>query len=592
MGGKITFKNETEAYKVIKKALTKKGYEVDDHKKIQYGLQFFICSEGKKELIRIYGGKKGTKLDLSQVKNISVKDDILSIIGISPELKEGDSASKTHGKVYSLCVGINTFSDSCFLSLDYAGRDAEELHHLLLEKFGIGEGTIKLVNGEATYREITEAIQKIKKIAKKEDTILIFFATHGEFVKVGSDVDFYLIASDSDSNNLMATALAMKTLKTLVSQIPAEKKLIFLDSCHSGGICRRDRSEISLQTKGEVFQNFSSEDFVIITSCLENENSHEEADFHHGVFTYYLLSGLTGAVEAKGGLIDLYTLFVYINRFVKGYVNNIHKRSQTPKFFGNLKGPFLLPKLKDLNRPIKNGDLREFTITPLDNNAVKLKFETINCIGIDESGKGDYFGPLAVAGVYVDTEAKIEQLRSIGVRDCKKIPDSRVMLMAKRIGQICDHEVVFILPPKYNELYSRMANLNEILAWAHAQSLEQLLTRNQECDIAISDQFAWKDILINKLKQRGKKIQVIQRPKAEENIAVAAASILARAKFLDVLSDMKRRFKHDFSKGCNDRVKGEAVDFLKKGGDLKDIAKIHFKTTKEVIGKFEKQKKK
>ena len=380
----------------------------------------------------------------------------------------------------------------------------------------------------------------------------------------------------------------MNTLKNLIKDIAAEKKLILLDTCHSGGICRRDGSDITPAMKEEVFQSFSSEDFVIITSCLENELSHEFSELEHGVFSYYLLSGLTGAVEVKDSFIDLYTLFIYVNRSVIDYVKEYKKRNQTPKFFGNLKGPFYLPKLSATAQPILDENISQFAKKPLDNESVKISFETINCIGIDESGKGDYFGPLVVAGVYVNTENKMEELRSIGIKDSKQLSDGRIIALARRIRKMCDNEVIAISPRRYNELYQDMANLNEILAWAHAQSMEQLLIRNSECDIAISDQFAWKDILINKLKQRGKNIHVIQRPKAEENVAVAAASILARAKFLDSLESLGKTNQASFSKGVADKVIEEAVFHLKRGGSLRDVAKMHFKTTSKVLKKYNK----
>ncbi len=193
----------------------------------------------------------------------------------------------------------------------------------------------------------------------------------------------------------------------------------------------------------------------------------------------------------------------------------------------------------------------------------------------------------------MDSDRKIAELKAMGVRDCKAIPDERTRILSEKIKKLCGrdgYEVVGIYPPRYNTMYADIGNMNTILAWAHAESLEVVLKKNPECDLAISDQFAWKTTLINKLKTKGKKIQVIQRPKAEENIAVAAASILARARFLEVMDDMQKRFKHHFSKGANAHVISEAVEFLKNGGRIEDVAKVHFKTTKEVMTIFSKIK--
>jgi ribonuclease HIII len=581
MGYKINYDSSEDAYEYIKQELTKKGYNVQEYKDISYGLQFNIKFNEVSELVRIYHStKKGTTLDESQIKNSKIKSDLLSVFKLTEEQTTEFIEQASFGTVYSVCVGINNFTDSNYGSLTYADRDAEEFHQLLVEKFGVGEGTIKLVNEEASYKEIVNSIEKIKELAKLEDTVIIFLASHGEFHRHNDASDFYLISQDSDYNNLIPTALAMNKLKEIVKEIKSERKVIFLDTCHSGGITRRGSKEVPADMKEIIFENFSSKDFVIITSCLDNEMSHESKDLEHGVFTYYLLSGFTGAVEIKNDTIDLYTLYAYINKFVKYYVKTKLNANQTPKFFGNLKGPFVLPKLKE--SPIKSSNLKQYTKPELDNKTVKIKFETINCIGIDESGKGDYFGPLVVAGVYVDTQDKMEKLKAIGVKDSKKLSDARVIALAKRIFRDFDNEVVIISPSRYNTLYKGMANMNEILAWGHAQSLEQLLIRNKECDFAISDQFAFKDLLLSKLKEKGKQIQVIQRPKAEENLVVAAASVLARARFIQYLERMEKENKHNFPRGASQTVIQEAADFIRKSGNLSEVAKISFKTTEKV----------
>ena len=223
---------------------------------------------------------------------------------------------------------------------------------------------------------------------------------------------------------------------------------------------------------------------------------------------------------------------------------------------------------------------------PLDNTNVALNFKTLNCIGIDESGKGDYFGPLVVAAVYVKNQEMVEKLISLGVKDSKSLKDDKIQQIAKEIFKICDSEVLWFYPRTYNVRYKVFNNLNKMLAWAHAKSLEKVLIRNPDCDIAVSDQFANKDLLINSLKANGKLIQLIQRPKAEENIAVAAASILARNQFVQRLKEMNKAYKHTFSKGAGPHIIGEGLDFAIKGGKIMDVAKLHFKTTKKIEEKY------
>lgn len=155
----------------------------------------------------------------------------------------------------------------------------------------------------------------------------------------------------------------------------------------------------------------------------------------------------------------------------------------------------------------------------------------IEHIGIDESGKGDYFGPLVIAAVFIDATTQGE-LKLIGARDSKKLSDGRVLEMAPDIKTICPHSIIAIGPQKYNELYAKIKNLNRLLAWGHAKALENLLERGVTCERAISDQFGDERLILNALQEKGRTIVLEQRTKAESDLAVAAASILARAEFL------------------------------------------------------------
>jgi ribonuclease HIII len=155
-------------------------------------------------------------------------------------------------------------------------------------------------------------------------------------------------------------------------------------------------------------------------------------------------------------------------------------------------------------------------------------------IGVDESGKGDFFGPLVIAGVYVDGEA-VRRLREIGAVDSKRIgSDERIAKLAAEIRQVrgLAWEVIAIHPERYNQLYAKFGNLNRLLAWGHARVIENLLERVPDCPRAISDQFANPAVLQRALQERGRGIELVQRTKAESDPAVAAASILAREAFV------------------------------------------------------------
>jgi ribonuclease HIII len=205
-------------------------------------------------------------------------------------------------------------------------------------------------------------------------------------------------------------------------------------------------------------------------------------------------------------------------------------------------------------------------------------------IGLDESGKGDYFGPLVIGAVYVDglTEA---QLITLGVRDSKLLSDHRVLTMAEAVKGTCPHFVVSIGPKTYNEMYERMQNLNQLLAWGHAQSLEKVLGK-VSCNLAIADQFGDESYLLNALGEKGRLIKLEQRPHAESDVAVAAASILARAEFVRRMEQLSNRAGKTLPKGAFDpSIITIGREIVAKGGQsaLAEVAKLHFKTTQTVL---------
>ncbi len=208
-------------------------------------------------------------------------------------------------------------------------------------------------------------------------------------------------------------------------------------------------------------------------------------------------------------------------------------------------------------------------------------------IGVDESGKGDFFGPLVIAGVYVDAEV-VRRLRDIGAVDSKRIgSDERIFKLAAEIratrGLVW--EVISIHPERYNELYAKFGNLNRLLAWGHAKIIENLLERVPGCPRAISDQFANPAVLQRALQERGRGIELVQRTKAESDPAVAAASILAREGFLSWLKSQSVRYGVEIPKGVSTKVKQTAADLVSQHGNgiLRLLTKSHFRTTSELL---------
>ena len=204
-------------------------------------------------------------------------------------------------------------------------------------------------------------------------------------------------------------------------------------------------------------------------------------------------------------------------------------------------------------------------------------------IGVDESGKGDYFGYLVVAGVLVDSSSE-KTLKELGVKDSKMLKDSSVLKLSTGIRKICKYDIVRISPEKYNKLHGKFKNLNKLLAWGHAQVIENLLQKN-DADHVITDKFGDEKYLKDALKEKGKKVKLIQKIKAESDMAVAAASVLARAEFLRTLKMLSMEVGYSLPKGAT-HVEEAAKELVKKYDEsvLDFVAKKHFKTTKRVLG--------
>ena len=204
-------------------------------------------------------------------------------------------------------------------------------------------------------------------------------------------------------------------------------------------------------------------------------------------------------------------------------------------------------------------------------------------IGTDEAGKGDYFGPLVVAAVYVH-EQTATLLRQAGVRDSKTLSDKRIGELAAEIRRTCPVRIVAVGPERYNALYADMKNLNRLLAWAHARAIEDLLGE-VDCERVISDQFADERVLRRAMQAKGKLVHLEQRHRAETDIAVAAASIVARGEFVGRLARLSQQVGIELAKGAGPPVLAAAKRYVTTHGAaaLGKVAKLHFRTTQQVI---------
>ena len=237
----------------------------------------------------------------------------------------------------------------------------------------------------------------------------------------------------------------------------------------------------------------------------------------------------------------------------------------------------------------------EFTLEPEILGEARLGYEKVRNpemyaphFGIDESGKGDLFGPLVVAGVYVD-EDTAERLVEIGVRDSKTITtDKKIGELSEEIGKTVrgGMELITIGPERYSDLYRKFGNLNRMLAWAHGKVIANLHAKVPSCPRALSDQFGDPKLVAGELRRQEVEIQLEQRTKAESDIAVAAASILARAEFVRSLSRLSMQAGVELMKGAGAGVKKQAIEIYAKQGreGLAKLSKTHFRTFAEAVG--------
>jgi ribonuclease HIII len=207
--------------------------------------------------------------------------------------------------------------------------------------------------------------------------------------------------------------------------------------------------------------------------------------------------------------------------------------------------------------------------------------------GLDESGKGDFFGPVVAATVIADKSA-IEAWIKAGVKDSKRLAEMQIIKLDQIIRETHGVVVETCLchtMKRYNELMGRPgANLNRLLAWQHATALSAALQRKR-VPWGLLDQFSKSPLTQRELARKGVEFDLRMRTKAEEDPVVAAASIVARAEFQRQMHALSKRFGARLQKGASSLVKEQAMQIIEKFGvqSLGDFAKLHFRTAYEVV---------
>ncbi len=211
----------------------------------------------------------------------------------------------------------------------------------------------------------------------------------------------------------------------------------------------------------------------------------------------------------------------------------------------------------------------------------KIDEEPDEYVGSDEAGKGDIFGPLVIAALYVN-QTTSKQLVKIGVRDSKDLADSQISFIASKIKSIVqdNFHILCLEPKQYNQVYERYHNLNKLLSWAHSKAIEKTFD-NKKAFCVITDKFSNSGLEI----QRNKKfsdVNFILTEKGERFIAVAAASILARDTFVKWFDIQRTTLGIDLPKGSSLSTIELAKSIQKKYPleFVQSIAKTHFKVFK------------
>ena len=213
-------------------------------------------------------------------------------------------------------------------------------------------------------------------------------------------------------------------------------------------------------------------------------------------------------------------------------------------------------------------------------------------VGSDESGKGDFFGPLVVASVMVNKEIALE-LINIGVKDSKTLKDIKIKELAGMIEKIAPNNIVLALKPeaynlRYQQLKEKKQNLNNLLSNGHIAVLSKVLEANKQCHFALVDRFTVKNNIADMVQKSFPWVTVVQQPRAEADVAVAAASILARAKFVAVMDELSTLAGVELPKGGGKTATECAKHILLQYGEekLAKLVKMHFANYKVLFNQY------
>lgn len=212
-------------------------------------------------------------------------------------------------------------------------------------------------------------------------------------------------------------------------------------------------------------------------------------------------------------------------------------------------------------------------------------------IGVDEVGKGDYFGPMIVVACFV-SEGDLDLLKSLGVADSKKLSDKKILEIGDVLIKNLSYKEIVVSPSEYERLRNEMGNVSVVLAYNHVKAVEGLVStlegKGIVCESVVFDQFSKrKDRLESEMKRAGLKMKISQFHKGESDVAVAAASVIARYLFLKEWESMEAAYDFVFPKGASEVIDA-GREFVGRYGqeELSKVAKVSFRTTGQILSLF------
>lgn len=214
------------------------------------------------------------------------------------------------------------------------------------------------------------------------------------------------------------------------------------------------------------------------------------------------------------------------------------------------------------------------------------KIYNANCIGSDEVGTGDYFGPIVVSSAYVNKE-NIKWLESIGVKDSKKLTDDKIIEIVPEIIKRIPYKSIILTNKEYNERYNENTNMNKLKAILHNSVLSKLSNEIKDYEYIVVDEFATKYVYYNYLKESPNVVRNITfMTKGEDKcLAVACASLISRYIFIKEFDKLSDKVDEFLPKGASDAVNDMGKKLVNKFGKdiLKDVAKLNFKNTEKIL---------